>query len=126
MRRNVPIFALAALLVPGVVLAATPKTLGDLANQIVQIFNNATTDLIVLAIVIYFWGVSSSLFKQGEKGHEELRKQLIWGVFVIFLAVSIWGVVQLLQSSIFGSNIGQAAGGGKQTCTSLGGCQFGQ
>jgi len=121
------VFALSslALLLPGIALAATPRTFGDLANTIVQLFGSATTDLIVLAIVIYFWGAASSLFKAGEKGQERLKELLLWGVIVIFFAVSIWGIVQLLQSSVFGAN-NQGFSGGKSaaTCNSLN-CQFG-
>src|SRR6202012_1276884 len=99
MKKKLPLLALATALAPGLALAATPKTFADLANQIVQLLSSATTDLIVFAIVVYFWGVSSSLFKGGEEARGALRQQLLWGVFVLFLAVSIFGVVQLLQSS---------------------------
>ncbi len=119
---------LAVTFLPSVAFAqSTPKTFAGLANQVVRLLGSATTDLIVLAIVVYFWGVSKSLFSQGEAGREKLREQLLWGVFVIFLAVSIWGVVQLLQSSVFGSNTGYGGGGSTAgTCTSLNGCQFGK
>jgi hypothetical protein len=108
---------------PGTALAATaPQTFQQLANQIVSVLGSATVDLIILAVVIYLWGAASNMFK-GEKGRETLRTQLLWGIFVIFLAVSIWGVVQLLQSSVFGTNGGNptngAASGSRTTCTSL-------
>ncbi len=127
MKKRIWIFALAAVLVPGFALAATPKTFADLANQVVLLLGSATTDLIVLAIVIYFWGVSTSLFKGGEEAHSQLRKQLLWGIVVIFLAVSIWGVVRLLQSSLFGSNTGgtSSTSGNLQNCTGLN-CKLGQ
>ncbi|HTR18915.1 MAG TPA: hypothetical protein VMH91_02990 [Candidatus Paceibacterota bacterium] len=125
MKKGARLAAFAALALPSIALAAgVPQNFKDLANQIVGILNNATFDLIVLAIVIYFYGVSTSLFK-GEKGRENLRQQLIWGLLVIFFAVSIWGVVQLLQNTFL--NGGGGAGGSGvngQNCTSLT-CQFG-
>jgi hypothetical protein len=127
MRKAVRGLLFAIFLFPGIALAAgAPQNFKDLANEIVQVLNNATTDLIVLAIVIYFYGVSTSLFK-GEKGRENLRQQIIWGIAVIFLAVSIWGVVQLLQSTFFGagqSGSGGASNTGGQNCTALN-CPFG-
>jgi|GEM_PF-723064 len=126
MRTSARLAALATLFAPSLALAAgAPQNLKDLANQIVLVFNNATTDLIILAIVIYFYGVSTNLFK-GEKGREHLRQQIVWGILVIFLAVSIWGVVQLLQTTFLGSGAngsGGAASNG-QNCTSLN-CTFG-
>lgn len=117
-------FTLATLTLPGVAFASTPTTFAGLANQVVQILGSATVDLIVLAIVVYFWGISSSLFNQGEKGHERLREQLLWGIVVIFLAVSIWGVVSLVQSSIFGSTGSVGGGSSFQSCSGVT-CQFG-
>jgi hypothetical protein len=126
MRKNVYVAALAAMLTPGLALAATPQNFRDLANQIVQLLGSATTDLVVLAIVIYFWGISSSLFKQGSgESKGELRKMLLWGVFILFFAVSIWGVITILQSTVFGSNLSSiGASGPVQNCTGLN-CQFG-
>lgn len=125
MRASARLAALAALLAPGVALAAgAPQNFKDLANEIVQVLNNATTDLIILAIVIYFYGVSTSLFK-GEKGREHLRQQIVWGILVIFFAVSIWGIVQLLQATFLGTGGGSSGTETSgQNCTSLN-CQFG-
>jgi hypothetical protein len=127
MKKRVSALFLAFALAPGLALAqTTPTTFAGLANQIVKILGSATVDLIVLAIVVYFWGVSTSLFKEGEKGHEKLREQLIWGVVVIFLAVSIWGVVQLLQTTVFGAGaVGKSSSGGtSQGCSSFLNCNL--
>jgi hypothetical protein len=127
MNKTMRLAVLAAALSPGIAFAqSAPQTFSDLANQIVGILGSATTDLIVLAIVVYFWGVSSSLFDEGKEGHKRLRQQLLWGVIVLFFAVSIWGIIQILQTSFFGSDIGSTTGnsGPVQTCTSLS-CQYG-
>jgi hypothetical protein len=109
---------------PGIAFAAqAPQTFQQLANQIVTVLGSATTDLIILAVVVYLWGAATNLFK-GEKGYQNLRTQLLWGIFVLFLAVSIWGVVQLLQNSVFGQGVDATngtggGGGGSGTCTSI-------
>jgi hypothetical protein len=128
MKKIIGMVPFAALLLPGIALAAqAPQNFQQLANQIVSVLGSATTDLIVLAVVVYLWGAASNLFK-GEKGQEHLRDQLLWGVFVLFLAVSIWGVVQLLQSSVFGQGVNVTNGTGGSTssgtCSNFN-CQFG-
>lgn len=126
MTRTQRFLAFAALFAPSAVFATTPQTFDGLAAMIVQFFSSATIDLIVLAIVIYFWGASKALFEEGEKAHEKLKEHLLWGVIAIFFAVSIWGIVTILQDTVFG---GSAAGGGSSgsgsTCTSIN-CPFGQ
>ena len=118
-----PIFAGVQIIEP----APLPERLKTLSNiHWVPALDKADAafvpDLIVLAVVVYLWGAATNLFK-GEKGYENLRKQLLWGVFVLFLAVSIWGVVQLLQNSVFGQGVdatngtGGGSSGGK--CTSI-------
>jgi hypothetical protein len=119
----VPLSGVFVFSLPNIALAATaPQTFQQLANQIVSVLGSATTDLIILAVVVYLWGATMNLFK-GEKGYEHLRTQLLWGVFVLFLAVSIWGVVQLLQNSVFGqgTDVTNGTGGGSSsgTCTSI-------
>jgi hypothetical protein len=89
---------------PAIVFAAAPKTFQELANTLVLIMNNAVIVLIVLGLVVYFWGVSTNLFKAQEKGSKELNLYLVWGVIILFVMVSVWGILQLLQNSLFGGD----------------------
>ena len=98
------------LATPAIAFAAAPKTFQELANALVVIMNNAVIVLIVLGLVVYFWGVSTNLFKAQEKGSKELNVYLVWGVIILFVMVSIWGILQLLQNSLFGGD--QFGGGG--------------
>jgi hypothetical protein len=34
----------------------------------------------------------------------ELRTYIVWGILALFLMVSIWGVLQLLQNTLFGGD----------------------
>lgn len=126
MKRRVLAWCTVAAFLPAAAFAqtATSQTFSGLANTIVQILNNATFDLIALALVVYFWGVSSAIFK-GEKGREHLREHLLWGVAIIFFAVSIWGIVQLLQNSVLNSNAGVSSESDAAQCDNLGNCVLG-
>ena len=90
-------------------VCAAPKTFQDLVNLLVILIDNATTVLIVAGLVIFFWGVSANLLKQGEKGTmEKIRAYLIWGVIILFVMVSIWGILRLLQATLFGNGSGSS------------------
>ena len=102
MRARFSFNILASSVVSALVLA-TPSLAGaaslfdtlSLANT----FLNALIGLFTtLAIVVFFWGLISYLFKQGEDKSEGL-KIMFYGVITIFVMVSIWGIIRLLQNT---------------------------
>lgn len=108
--------AVLALVLPSVALAA-PRTFGDLANLIVQLLDATTAVLIVLGIVVYFWGISTNILKFGQSDIEKLKNYFFWGIIVLFVMVSVWGILHLLQSTLFGGNSFNATSGAPQQPT---------
>lgn len=117
----------AILLAPSAALAA-PDTFYELAHEIVEILDTATFTLIIFAIVVYFWGMASNIPHFGdEKGAEKRKSFFFWGLVVIFVMASIWGIIQLLQNTLFGNmpfspNSGDPA---VTLCDSFGDCSVG-
>ena len=88
--------SLGALLLPALSNAAT--LLDTLA--LVNTFLNAAIGLfITLAIVVFFWGLIKYLMGEGAEGKSEGLKIMLMGVITIFVMVSIWGIIRLLQST---------------------------
>lgn len=101
------------LFAPTVAFAAAPKTFQELANVLVILMNNAVVVLLVLGLVVYFYGVSTNVMnfqKGGAANSEKIKAYFFWGIIVLFVMVSIWGILQLLQNSLFGGD--QFSGGG--------------
>ena len=88
---------------PAVASAAAPRTFQELASLIVLILDNATAVLIIAGIAIYFYGISTNILNFSEKSGEKIRAYFFWGIIVLFVMVSIWGILRLLQSTLFGS-----------------------
>lgn len=101
------------LLLPGVA-AAAPRSFQELANQIVVLINSAVIVLVVAAFVIYLGSIVRGLKQSQEKGGEMLRTYALWGIAIIFVMTGVWGIIQILQNSLFGSGAGGAGGGGGQ------------
>lgn len=115
----------AILLVPGVSLAAAPRTFEELASYLVFIMNNVVAVLIVLGLVIYFWGVTANL-KKASQGDAEARKNIVfWGVVALFVMVSVWGILRLLQNTLFsgGGTATLQTEGASAFCDSFGSCE---
>ena len=92
------------LFLPFATLAA-PNTFQDLAFDVVELIDMATMTLIVFGLVAYFWGMAINIPHFGdEKGAEKRRSFFFWGIIVLFVMVSIWGIVQLLQNTLFGNS----------------------
>jgi hypothetical protein len=84
--------------------APAPTTLQALASSAATILNDGAILLITASVAVYFYSIAGDIFKisRGEASGDELKKTLFWGLLVIFAMVSIWGIIQILQYSLFG------------------------
>ncbi len=54
--------------------------------------------VIGLALLVFFWGLLTFIFKAGdESSHTEGRQKMIWGLIGLFIIFSLWGLVYFLQ-----------------------------
>ena len=98
------------LLLPTVTFAAAAGTFSQLVTGFVSYLNYGAVVLISLAIVIYFLGISQNLIKVNSgEASTNLRSYIMWGLIGIFFMVSIWGIVQLVQNTLFGNSAGSSA-----------------
>ena len=67
-----------------------------LANRIL---NGMVGLLILVAILAFFWGLVKYLFSGGGEDKSEGLKLMFYGVIAIFVMVSIWGIIRLLQNT---------------------------
>jgi hypothetical protein len=103
---------IALLILPTVVFAAVPNTLKDLVGMLVNLLNTATGVLVAAALVAFLYGAAYNMLKAGERGSGALREFLVWGVIILFVMVSIWGILNLLQQTLFGTGTGSSSSGG--------------
>lgn len=89
---------LGLLATPAIAGAASLLDTLALANT----FLNALIGLaITLAIVVFFWGLIKYLWGAGSSAESasEGLQIMMWGVIAIFVMVSIWGIIRLLQNT---------------------------
>lgn len=78
---------------------AAPRTFLELSNKIVGLINLAIPVLILAGIVIYFFGVSTNILNFSDDSREKLKAYFFWGVIILFVMVSIWGILSLLKNT---------------------------
>lgn len=94
--------AVLLLALPHSVFAA-PATFKDFIRQLIRLLDSGTLVLFSVALVVFFWSVISNLW--GYDGgnleqRQKLRDTMFWGVIVIFVMVSIWGIIAILQQTL--------------------------
>lgn len=104
--------AFGLLFAPSVAFAASYGTFGELASFVVSLLNGGTALLVVAGVVVYFWGVSTNIFKLQKGDASQWKAHLLWGIGILFVMVSIWGIVALVQDALFGQGAGTGGGGG--------------
>lgn len=100
----------ALLLLPSIALAA-PRTFSELAALFVTFINAGIGVALIAGIVIYFYGVATSIPKASTGDIDKLRAHMIWGIIALFVMFSVWGILALLRNTLFGGGSGQYGGG---------------
>jgi len=88
---------------------AAPRTFGELVNRIVTIIDLITPTLITLAILFFMYNILGSFGIFDGEGKDAVNKEKFkssagWGIVIIFVAVSIWGILQILENTLFSSD----------------------
>jgi hypothetical protein len=87
---------------PNIVNAAiSDGTLGNIVQDIIDIINIIIPILITLAIALFFYHTGKGIFgsaKDSGTAQTQLKETLLWGVGIIFVMVSIWGILNLIGS----------------------------
>lgn len=81
--------------------------LGPIKNLVAslgEIFNMLIPVLIALAVVIFFWGLITYIWK-GAEGHKEGKNIMIAGLVALFIMVSVWGIIRLAGSALGVQNV---------------------
>ena len=100
---------LVALLNPTLIFAA-PRTFAELMGLFMNILNGGIGVAIILGLVIYFYGIATTIPTVKDKGSEQLRTYLLWGLIAIFMMVSVWGILNLVRNTLFGGGAPDVGG----------------
>ena len=89
------------------VLAQTPATvpangldpvyITDSFTVLKTLFTTAVVVLIGFAVVWFTWNVIKYVMSADEKGKEQAKSQMVWGIITITVIVSVWGLVNILR-----------------------------
>lgn len=82
------------------------KSFLDILIWVRCVITSAIIPLIfVLAFLFFLWGVLKFMYATDTKQKDEAKKSIFWGLLALFIMVSVWGIVKLLQTT-FGFQAG--------------------
>jgi hypothetical protein len=83
--------------------AAVASTFPQLINYMISLLNFTVPILMAGALFFYFYHTGMTLFQssRGRSNNEEMRGQLIYGALILFVMVSVWGLVGFLESTFY-------------------------
>ncbi len=88
-----------------ITLALTPaiafaQTLGGILATIGNLIAAATPIVVALALLYFFWGLATYILAAGEEeARAKGRSMMIWGIIALFVIVSVFGLITILQGT---------------------------
>ena len=87
-----PLIALAQVTTPSAGIGG----LFDLVNHLIY---RAVPMIVALAVVFFAWNVFRYAVAGNEEDTGQAKTRMIWGIIGIFVMVSVWGLVAILQNT---------------------------
>ena len=84
-------------------MSASINNLQDLIKVFTDLIQSITPVVASLALLYFFWGIAQFiLHADNETEREKGKNIMIWGLVALFVMVSVWGIVGVLESTFFG------------------------
>lgn len=79
---------------------AFAETLQGILGIVGQLIGTATPIVVALALVYFFWGLANFILgSDSEDKRKEAIAIMIYGILALFVMVSVWGIVNVLQTT---------------------------
>ncbi len=92
-------------------VAFAQATINGILGIVANIFNIVIPLIITIALIYFLWGVAKYVMSSGDpEKATEARGMMINGIIALFVIISVWGLVAILNST-FGIQAGGAPGG---------------
>jgi peptidoglycan biosynthesis protein MviN/MurJ (putative lipid II flippase) len=94
------IFALAAIGLPILTNAQTASGIFRFLNLITDVVRGLVPVVIGIAVLVFIWGILKYVVAKDKSEQDEARNVIVSGVVILFVMVSIWGLVNLLGETL--------------------------
>lgn len=94
-------FFLACLFFPGYAIAQNFGYVIGFFDEVLKVLKAGMPALVGLAFVFFLWGVVRFISTSGDSAdHAERGRGMVYGLVALFILISIWGIVVLMQNML--------------------------
>ncbi len=81
------------------------QTISGFVVYIIELLNYVVIALLTGALLFFLYGVFTLMFVGGtnEESRSKGKKFMMWGIISLFVMVSVWGLVNVIKTSVFGT-----------------------
>lgn len=84
---------------------AAAQTFGEVYNRIKGFLNQIIPFLVLIATIIFLFGVVRYITAGGDEERiKEARNLIFWGVVLLAVMIAVWGFVNIVLTFIFGTS----------------------
>ena len=81
--------------------SAQMQPLATLIGAVASLVGALVPILVTLAFVVFLFGLVKYLWGKGGKADiDGAKKLMMWGLITLFVMVSVWGIIRLMQSAL--------------------------
>jgi TM2 domain-containing membrane protein YozV len=92
--------SLSVIVTPALLFAQDFSSIDNALDTVSDFINRLIPFLIGLAVLFFIYGLIKFVSAGGDPGkQEEARNTIIWGIIIIFVMVSVWGLVNVLVNT---------------------------
>lgn len=73
----------------------------DIISEFATVITAVIPVIVGIAVLFFLWGLVTYILKtENQEARSAARNRMFWGVVIIFVMVSLWGFVNLLDSTL--------------------------
>ncbi len=101
MKKTLTTIFITGLSLVAIPVLAAPKDFKAVIDEIIigGLLKPLVPLLVGLAVVVFIYGVLTLILSEGGEKKEDGKKYMFWGIIGIFVMVSVWGLVAIVQST---------------------------
>lgn len=82
---------------------AQPRNFSEVVSLLFSILGALVPIIIAITLIVVLWaGAQLVLHADNPNKRSESRSTLIWGILVLFIMVSVWGIINIFRISLLG------------------------